>query len=249
MPFTLISLQIYSQKLRKVFVNVLMFRTQWIQRQGHTMLPYTFGGRAGSPGLIAKRTMIFLAVAIMAVLPHPKDFQCPTLLPVAPLNCHTKLININEHSMWDPTNAKGGSTIPEGIGSMLHLLWLCLICLNRRDLLGDILLLQMLGYGLVGVHLPLLIVEVRCNLATGSVGMGKEEDHKINHVRMNNIRTHSIAGAMIWDDAVGPPIKGQKGSFGLLPHIPSLQLRLPALYGVSGGAFPVGMRCHVPRLR
>jgi hypothetical protein len=77
---------------------------------------------------------------IMAVLSHPKHFQCPTLIPVAPLNCHTKLINIDEHMTWDPTNAKGEGTIPEGIDSTLHPLCLCLIliCLNRSDLLGDI---------------------------------------------------------------------------------------------------------------
>ncbi len=70
----------------------------------------------------SKKDGDLLAMAIIAVLPHPKHFQCPTLLPVAPLNCHAELINIDEHLMWDPTNAEGGSTIPEGIDSTLHLL-------------------------------------------------------------------------------------------------------------------------------
>jgi hypothetical protein len=90
---------------------------------------------------------------------------------------------------------------------------------------------------------------VRCNLATGSVGMGKEEDHKINHVRPNNLSTCTIAGVTIWDDAVGLPIKGQKGSFGLLPSIRFLQLCFLAPYGVSRGASLVRMRRHALRLR
>jgi hypothetical protein len=89
----------------------------------------------------SKKDGDLLAMAIMAVLPHLKHFQCPTLCPVAPLNCHAELNNINEHPTWDPTNAKGGSTVPEGIDSMLHPLCLGLICLNRSNFLGDIQLL------------------------------------------------------------------------------------------------------------
>ena len=115
-----------------------------------------------------------LTLAIMAIFLHPKHFQSPSLLPVAPLNCHTELININKHLTWNPTNAERGSMVPEGIDSLLDMLSLGLICLNRSNLLGYIQLLQTLGYGLVGVHLPPLVVEVRCNLVAGSVGMCDE---------------------------------------------------------------------------
>ncbi len=46
-------------KSQKVFADVPMFRTQRIQHRGHSTLPYTFGGRFGSPGSMAKRTVIF----------------------------------------------------------------------------------------------------------------------------------------------------------------------------------------------
>ncbi len=64
----------------------------------------------------------------------------------------------------------------------------------------------MLGYGLVGLHLPPLVVEVCCNLIAGSIRMGENEDHKINHVRTDNLHTCTIAGTTILNNAVGPPI-------------------------------------------
>jgi hypothetical protein len=48
--------------------------------------------------LDSKKDCDLLAMAKMAVLLHPKHFQCLTPLPVAPLYCHVKLINIDEHS-------------------------------------------------------------------------------------------------------------------------------------------------------
>jgi hypothetical protein len=56
---TSMSLHTYSQKSQKVFADVLMFRTPQFQRRGHSTLPYMLGGRFGSPGSMAKRTVIF----------------------------------------------------------------------------------------------------------------------------------------------------------------------------------------------
>ena len=104
--------------------------------------------------LNGKKDGDLLTMAIMAVLPHPKDFQRPALLPVAPLNRHSELINIDEHPTWDPTNAEGRRMVPESIDMTLNRLCLSLIRLNRGNLLGDIQLLQTLGNCLVGVYLP-----------------------------------------------------------------------------------------------
>ncbi len=41
--------------------------------------------------LNGKKDGDLLAMAILAILPHPKDFQRPALLPVAPLNHHSEL--------------------------------------------------------------------------------------------------------------------------------------------------------------
>jgi hypothetical protein len=115
-----------------------------IHTQGEVWITWLNGKKDGD----------LLAMAIMAVLLHPKDFQRPALLPVAPLNRHSKLINIDEHPMLDPTNAEGRRMVPEGIDTTLNRLCLSLIHLNRGNLLGDIQLLQTLGYCLVGVYLP-----------------------------------------------------------------------------------------------
>ena len=79
-----------------------------------------------------------LTMAMMAIFPHPEHFQCPSLLPVAPLNFHTELIIINTHPTWNPTNAERGSMVPEGIDSLLDMLSLGLIYLNRSNLFGYI---------------------------------------------------------------------------------------------------------------
>ena len=91
--------------------------------------------------------------------------------------------------------------VSEGIDLTLNRLCLSLIHLNKGDLLGDIQLLQMLGYSLVGVHLPPFVVEVCRNLVTGCIRMSKKEDHEVDHVRTNNLCTHRIAGTSMQDNA------------------------------------------------
>ena len=81
--------------------------------------------------LNGKKEGDLLAMAIMAILLHPEDVQCPALLPVAPLNRHAKLTNIDEHLTRDPTNAEGRRMVPEGIDTTLICLCLSLIRLNR----------------------------------------------------------------------------------------------------------------------
>jgi hypothetical protein len=153
---------------------------------------------------------------------------------VAPLKRHSELINIDEHPTWDPTNAKGRRMVPESIDMTLNHLCLSLIRLNRGNLLGDIQLLQKLGYCLVGEYLPPFVVEVCRDLITGCVRMGKKKDHKVDHVRTNDLRTRRIAGTMMWANAARPRIEGHLGSDGLLPRVPFFKVLLLTPDGVTG---------------
>jgi hypothetical protein len=138
--------------------------------------------------------------------------------------------------------------VPEGIDTTLNCLCLSLIRLNRGDLLGDIQLLQTLGYCLVGVYLPPFVVEVCRNLVPCRVSMDKKKDLEVDHVRTDDLRTRRIAGSTMWDDAARPTIEGCLRSDGLLPRVPFFELLLSAPDGVTGRATLVGMRLDAPRL-
>jgi len=79
--------------------------------------------------------------------------------------------------------------------------------------------------------------------------MGEEQYHEIDKVSTDNLRSRTIAGATMWEKAVGPTIERSFRSYSLLPHIPLLQLLITAPDGVTGGASSAGMWCHAPRLR
>jgi hypothetical protein len=79
--------------------------------------------------------------------------------------------------------------------------------------------------------------------------MGEEQYHDIDKVSTDNLRSRTIAGATMWDKAVGPTIERSFRSYSLLPRVPLLQLLLTAPDGVTGGASFAGMWCHAPRLR
>ena len=97
------------------------------------------------PRLNCKKDGKLLAMPVVAIFPHPKQLQCPPLFSVALLNCHPKLFNIYEHPPRHLKDAKGGSSVPEAEDAMLNRLSLCLIGLNRSDLLCDIQPLEALG--------------------------------------------------------------------------------------------------------
>jgi len=79
--------------------------------------------------------------------------------------------------------------------------------------------------------------------------MGEEQYNEIDKVSTDNLRSRMIAGATMWDEAVGPTIERSFRSYSLLPHVPLLQLLLTASDRVTGGASSAGMWCHAPRLR
>ena len=80
--------------------------------------------------------------------------------------------------------------------------------------------------------------------------MGEEQYHEIDKVSIGNLRSCAIAGATMWDEAVGPVIERRFRSYSLLPRLPLLWLLLMAPDGLNGGASSVGMLwCHAPRLR
>jgi hypothetical protein len=97
------------------------------------------------PWLNCKKDGELLAMPVVAIFPHPKQLQRPPLFSVASLNCHPKLVNINEHPPRHLQDAKGGSSVPEAEDAMLNRLSLCLIGLNRSDLRRDIQPLEALG--------------------------------------------------------------------------------------------------------
>jgi hypothetical protein len=97
------------------------------------------------PRLNRKKDGEILAMPVVAIFPHPKQLQRPPLFSVASLNCHPKLVNIDEHPPRHLKDAKGGSSVPEAEDAMLNRLSLCLIGLNRSDLRRDIQLLEALG--------------------------------------------------------------------------------------------------------
>jgi hypothetical protein len=97
------------------------------------------------PRLNCKKDGELLAMTVVAIFPHPKQLQHPPLFSVAFLNCHPKLVNINEHPPRHLRDAKGGSSVPEAEDVMLNRLSLCLIGLNRSDLCRDIQPLEALG--------------------------------------------------------------------------------------------------------
>ena len=102
-------------------------------------------GEGGIPRLNRKKDSELLAMPIMAIFSHPKQLQRPPLFSVTSLNCHPKLVIINEHPPGHLKDAKGGSSVPEAEDAMLNRLSLCLIGLNRSDLRRDIQLLEALG--------------------------------------------------------------------------------------------------------
>jgi hypothetical protein len=67
---------------------------------------------------------------------------------------------------------------------------------------------------------------------------------RATEVSTNNLRSHTIAGATMWDEVVGPTIEIRLRSYGLLPRVSLLQLLLTAPDGVTGGEW-----CHTPRLQ
>ena len=97
------------------------------------------------PRLNRKKDGELLAMTVVAIFPHPKQLQHPPLFSVAFLNCHPKLVNIDEHPPRHLRDAKGGSSVPEAEDVMLNRLSLCLIGLNRSDLCRDIQPLEALG--------------------------------------------------------------------------------------------------------
>ena len=87
-------------------------------------------GEGGIPRLNRKKDGELLAMPIVSIFSHPKQLQCPPLFSLTSLNCHPKLVNINEHPPGHLQDAKGGSSVPEGKDAMLHRLRLGLIGLN-----------------------------------------------------------------------------------------------------------------------
>ena len=51
--------EVVAEVTKYILVVVPVARTQWIQCRGRSTLPRTCGARRGSPGLIAKMTVIF----------------------------------------------------------------------------------------------------------------------------------------------------------------------------------------------
>jgi hypothetical protein len=66
-------------------------------------------GEGGILRLNRKKDGELLAMPIVAIFSHPKQLQHPTLFSVTSLNCHPKLVNINEHPLGHLKDAKGGS--------------------------------------------------------------------------------------------------------------------------------------------
>jgi hypothetical protein len=92
--------------------------------------------------LNCKQNGQLLVMAVMAILTNPKHLQHPPPLLVAPLYHETKLIFVDEHPPWIPTNSKRGSATPEAQDTMLHCLRLGMICLDRVNPLCNIKLPQ-----------------------------------------------------------------------------------------------------------
>jgi hypothetical protein len=87
-------------------------------------------GEGGIPRLNRKKDGELLAMPIVPIFSHPKQLQRPPLFSLTSLNCHPKLVNINEHPPGYLKDAKGGSSVPDGKNAMLHRLHLGLIGLN-----------------------------------------------------------------------------------------------------------------------
>ena len=87
-------------------------------------------GEGGVLRLNHKKDGELLAMPIVAIFSHPKQLQGPPLFSVPSLNCHPKLVNINEHPPGHLKDAKGGSSVPEAKDAMLHRLCLGLIGLD-----------------------------------------------------------------------------------------------------------------------
>ncbi len=140
-----ISLQIKSQKLWKMLVVLPMARKHLIQ---------AFGERIGSPGLIAKITVIF-----------EPWWWCPSSLTrctftaqppraIAFFDNHPNLVNVNKLPSGLLKNTKRNRAVLKMPDAELHIRLLSLVGFSGSLLLGGVKLLKLLGDGLTGEELP-----------------------------------------------------------------------------------------------
>ncbi len=94
----------------------------------------------------------------MAIFTYATELQPPTRGTVAPLDRHPKLVNINEHASGDLEDPKRRGVIPEGEYPKLDFFLQSMKGFDGGLFLGDIKVIEALGYALVGVQLAAFVV-------------------------------------------------------------------------------------------
>ncbi len=128
----------------------------------------------------------FCTMAIMAIFTYAKDFQRPSRGVVAPLDCHPKLVDVNEHASRDLEDHKRRRGIPEGEYPKLDLFLQSLIGFDGGLFLGDIKVIKKLRYALVGVQLGEFIVDEGGHLLLCCIGVCNIKGDKLDHVLTND---------------------------------------------------------------
>jgi hypothetical protein len=122
----------------------------------------------------------------MAVLLYTKDFQSLTGGAVAPLEHHSKSVNVDELASGDLKDPKRRGAVPEGEHTKLDLCIQSLKSLDRGLILGDLKVIKTLGDALLQVQRANFVVDKGGHLILCLVRVSDNDSDKVDHVHAHN---------------------------------------------------------------